>query len=278
MSPRCWVPWTCWRPRAGPCPCPSARPSRTLRGSSRTSPSGGRCVTCSASPKQRCFAALGIRATCLGKVSHGSSVGGIRRRWAPVHEEAGFCTPRSLRKRLSCLKFEADFPVWAIQHPAFALVGGSPARPRNFRAEKTKHEGDFRSERGGENAVFCSVTRNPLAGFGLRGNLLVSSTMRDCPAGFRAVRNRLAEVGHGREGFADFERSAEELAGFGCREERFAGSGAVRGRLAVFCRCDQPIGQNRPQQGRDLLAFAAVMSRLAGNGRCEGPACWLLPL
>ena len=67
--------------------------------------------------------------------------------------KARFYTPRSLRKRPSCLKSEARFPVGAVWHPAFAQVGGPPVRPRDFRAGKIKHEGRSRSERGVQNAV-----------------------------------------------------------------------------------------------------------------------------
>ena len=67
--------------------------------------------------------------------------------------KARFYTPRSLRKRPSCLKSEARFPVGAVWHPAFAQVGGPPVRPRDFRAGKIKHEGRSRSERGVQKAV-----------------------------------------------------------------------------------------------------------------------------
>ena len=44
-----------------------------------------------------------------------------------------FCA-RSLRKRASGLKSGADFPVWAVRHPASAQVGGPRIRARVFGA------------------------------------------------------------------------------------------------------------------------------------------------
>ena len=101
-------------------------------------------------------ARMDMSAGCFGNIRAQDTPG---RPKTASHRDSGgaakarFYTPRSLRKRPSCLKSEARFPVGAVWHPAFAQVGGPPVRPRDFRAGKIKHEGRFRSERGVQNAV-----------------------------------------------------------------------------------------------------------------------------
>ena len=120
----------------------------------RTRLASSRCgarTLCWAWPQ--CRAKFGGIARSAGTLAgNGRSAAG-RPKTAPRRDPAGaaaarFLTPRSLRKRHSCLKSEARFPVGAIWHPMFVQVGGPSVRPRDFRAGKIKHEGSFRSERG----------------------------------------------------------------------------------------------------------------------------------
>ena len=153
---------------------------------------------------------------------------------------ARFLTPRSLRKRPSCLKSGAPFPVQAVWHPAFAQVGGSPVRPRVFRAEKIKHEGRFRSERGVQNVVSAEgagdACLDPVFGQPpARAARWRLCRTRACPGDFWRSLNGHPSWQSGKMGLAPFDRaSANQCRGRRGSVSRTASSNACFVRDAVY--------------------------------------------
>ena len=162
--------------------------------------------------------------------------------------ETRFCTPRSLRKRPSCLKSGARFPVGAVWHPAFAQVEGPPVRARDFRARKIKHKGHFRSERGRK----MRLPRKAV------GDVYLGAVFAE---------------GGGRDGRRRGFRTTS-------RRDRPSRTSASRPRLAVFRHSAIHVCRDRLQYGRVcrdrlqcdtcLPGSAAVRYMFAGIGHSAG--------
>ena len=197
--------------------------------------------------------------------------------------ETRFCTPRSLRKRPSCLKSGARFPVGAVWHPAFAQVEGPPVRARDFRARKIKHKGRFRSERGRKmrlprkavGDVYLGAVFAEGGGRDGRRRGFRTTSRRDRPSRTSASRPRLAVFRHSAihvcRDRLQYGRVCRDrlqcdtcLPGLATVREGLPGSATVRMDLLTFATVRT-----------DLLRFVTVQGKFrhCGQSRQIVPHC-----
>ena len=101
-----------------------------------------------------------IRNTCWGVVTRGGCPKTAPRHTCPPPlVETAFCTPRSLRERPSCLIFPARKSRGLTGGPPTCANAGCHTAPTGKRASDFKHEGRFRSERGGIKPGFRRAAR-----------------------------------------------------------------------------------------------------------------------